>query len=475
MTTNKKAQQKELTLSEKRERFFHIVDEKNENFKYKINALPMIQNATHDCEREQMVSYFQMAPLIQQTQGVKISEADYILYGHPIARVEDFTDDALKDMKRLDKQRKKGSELIIMGKATNIKPYIEGKYDNVTFVDSHYAEYLGKRFGFDFKEEYFVYDDEREQLNIWPVDGCLNKCAFCRRTFMNIPFESQPLDFIKEKLDWYKENHPEQMKTIVLRAENLTEYGIDIYGKQMLHKLIDLIDSYDEIENINILIGMCIGEITPEILDSLCKTKKLDFIGLNIEAGSDRLLKLIGKKHDKEKARYVYKTLYGAHPKLYTTCTVMIGLPTEELEDIFELGNLINELSPKSVLCNYYGHSPKNPLEKYPQLDDKVKEYHLKFLMKILKENNRRYLLKFSYEAPFKKNKRIDARIKRELDEIQKGSLPRILNRNIMYYCNDRITVNRRYYEDEINLDELVKRYKEKVKLMKDSKYSHKL
>ncbi len=475
MTINENTVQKELTLSEKKERFFNIVDKKDENFKYKINALPMIGNAMEDCEREQMVSYFQMAPLIQQTQGVKVGEADYILYGHPIARVEDFTDDALKDMERLDKQRKKGSELIIMGKATNIKPYIEGKYDNVTFVDSHYAEYLGKRFGFNFKEEYFVYDDEQKHLNIWPVDGCLNKCAFCRRTFMNIPFESQSLDFIKEKLDWYKENHPEQMKNIVLRAENLTEYGLDIYGKQTLHKLIDLIDSYDEVYDINILIGMCIGEITEEILTSLCKTKKLKRIGLNIEAGSDRLLKLIGKKHDKEKAKHVYKTLYEAHPKLYITCTVMIGLPTEELEDILQLGNLINELAPSSVLCNYYGHSPKNPLEKYHQLDDKVKEYHLKFLMKILKESNREYLLRFSYEAPFRKNKRCDARRKKELEELQKKSLPRILNENITYYCNNGITVNF-YSDDDYNdIENLKKGYKEKVKKIKDSKYSHKL
>ena len=40
---------------------------------------------------------------------------------------------------------------------------------------------------------------------------------------------------------------------------------------------------------------------------------------------------------------------------LFITSTIMIGLPTEGLEDILELGNLINEVEPNYVLSNYYG------------------------------------------------------------------------------------------------------------------------
>ena len=58
---------------------------------------------------------------------------------------------------------------------------------------------------------------------------------------MNIPFESLSLETIKAELDFIKETNPELMKWVDLRAENLTEYGIDIYGEQRLHELIDLI------------------------------------------------------------------------------------------------------------------------------------------------------------------------------------------------------------------------------------------
>ena len=54
---------------------------------------------------------------------------------------------------------------------------------------------------------------------------------------------------------------------------------------------------------------MCISEINSEILDALCKSKKINMIYLNIETGSDRLLKLINKGHDKKKCLEVFKRL----------------------------------------------------------------------------------------------------------------------------------------------------------------------
>lgn len=463
-----------MEMSEKIDLYYCKIGEKNPNFKYKINAMPMLLNALEDCEREQMVSYYQMAPLVRQTEGIYLKDADYILLGHPVARVEDFTDNLLRDLELINNSRKKGAEIIVMGKATNVKPLVEGKYDNITYVDSHFAEYLAKRFGFDFKEEYVLYDDRTGFLNIWPVDGCLNKCGFCRRSYMNIPFESQPLDFLKERLDWFKKNKPEQMKHVRVRAENLTEYGLDIYGKQCFEEIIRLVDSYDEVEKIDYPIGMNIGEITPEILEALCNSKKTNLIGLNIEAGSDRLLKLINKKHDTEKIKYVYKELIKANPSIYITSTFMIGLPTEELEDILQLGLLIDEIMPDSLLCNYYGYSPKHPLAKYPQLDQKVKEYHLNFLIKLLKDNkDRNYMLKFSYEAPFRKNKRIDERIKKEIIEDQKASLPRIINRRHLLFV-DGVTIN--YTNGDELTDEFINsEYRKKVKKIKESQYSKKL
>lgn len=358
---------------------------------FRINTLPFQVNFPTDCYREELVSYIPMLPLIQQKQ-VLLEEADYIIYTHGYARCDDMIEKVLGQLRYLACERKSGAEIIVVGKSANAKYLLNGEIDNITFVGDHYAEYLGKRFGFpEMKERYVVYDDYADQLNVWPVDGCNNKCAFCRRSYMYIRFESQTYTSIKRELDWYQENAPEKMRHVSLRAENLTEYGIDLYGKPMLHRIIALINSYEAVKMITIDIGMCIGEITPEILDALCKADKLVSIGLNPEVGSDRLLKFIGKKHTCKQAIEICNTLRKAHPKLIIESTVMVGIPTETIEDMYLLAELLHQMWPDYIHLNYYIHSKRDALEKYPQMSESLREYYLQILLKQLEKPKEEY------------------------------------------------------------------------------------
>lgn len=439
-----KVSQKEQKVKELFWDFVNLDYSKCKEFEYKINAFPLMFNIFQDCEREQLVSFFQMIPIFERS--VPIEEADYILYANPYARVEDFTDSVLEELEEIDEVRKKDSEIIICGKATNIRDILKDKYQSITYVDSHYAEYLGQRFNLPMKEKYVVYDDRDCTLNIWPVDGCLNKCGFCRRTYMNIPFETQPIDKIKDELDWYKENHPEKMKVLRLRAENLTECGYDLGDNHTLDKYIDLVDSYDEVKEIKITIGMCIGEINDKILSSLCRTKKITFIALNIEAGSDRLLKVIGKNHTCDDIRRIVKTLYAYHPNLYISTTAMIGLPTETIEDILALGDLILECGFGYFHCNYYEYSPKHPIARYEQLNDQIRELHLRYLIRYIKKNfdekyKAKYVLKMRHESIKDKGKRSVMRELEELKERQKYRKARQLMVTNEYFVGDDISI----------------------------------
>lgn len=380
--------------------------------KYKINAYFIHSNNLQECYREQMVSYFPMLPLLEEQ--VRIEEADYILYCHAYARCEDMSHVVLKELKYLDSIRKPGAEIIVVGKAANAERLLNGSIKNITFWMSHFTEKLGKKFGLDIKEQYFVWDDEKKWLAIWPVDGCLRKCHFCRRSYMYIPFESLSLETIRQNLDFIRDTEPEKLKTICLRAENLTEYGIDIYGKPYLDKLIDLINSYEEVENITIQIGMCISEITPEILDALCRCNKLHSLYLNLEAGSNRLLRTIGKPHTVEDAIYIYKRLRESHPDIWIGSLVMIGLPTEEMTDIFALAELIYITQPDFVKCNYYSWAPGQPIANLPQISKPLREYHLKILLKQLRYARRDLLV--CHEMIFKnKNSRKAIKMLEEL------------------------------------------------------------
>lgn len=384
---------------------------KIEDFPYKINAGFLRHNVYEECYRELLVSYLPMLPLLDNAR-CSIKDADYILYMHCFARIRDMAPIVLKQLIYLSKVRKKGAKLVVVGKACNIKEHLDKlQIADVIYFDSHYTEKLGELFNLPIKEEYFVYDERFKRLNIWPVDGCLNNCKFCRRCYMNIPFESLSLEQIKEKLDYYKEYHPELLEKVSLRAENLTQYGLDIYGCQKLAELIDLISSYNEVKKIEFPIGMCIGEITDEILNSLCQSGKINLIALNIETGSNRLLALIGKNHTNERAIYIYQTLRAFYPDIKIKSTIMLGLPTEGIMDIYELADLIEKAAPDELLINYYGNNERLPLSKLPQLSPSLREYHLKILLQQFKELNLSKNLFIAYPSILDARKRMDRRI----------------------------------------------------------------
>lgn len=404
-----------------------------EDVKYKINSDYIHFNCINaaECYREMMVSFLPMLPLINNT--VDMSEADYILYAHPFARSEDMSPSVIAQLHYIDKNRKEGAEIIVVGKAANVEPLLNGSISNITFYESHFTEALGKRFEMDIKDEYMVYDTYSNRLCMWPVNGCLRKCKFCRRTYMNIPFESVSLETIKRDLDLIKATAPDLLTLVNLRAENLTEYGLDIYGKPALPELIKLLDSYDEIRAISIVIGVATCETTKEILESFCNCKKFVRINLNPEVGSNRLLDIAGKDVTRERNLYIFKELRKAHPDLLIDSTIMIGFPTETLEDIYELADFIGQTEPDFILCNFVEIAPKSLLADLPPLSDNLKQYHLELLISLLKKQKRSRDLEIKYSVIPDTSKRSGHRFKQLADRRMKEYSLLALYRRILH------------------------------------------
>ena len=394
-----------------------------------INASFLFKNISEECYREVMVSYIHMLPLLKNT--VSFKEADYILYMHPYARCEDLGKLVLDEIRWIDKNRKKGAEIIVLGKATNVKDDLEeNEIENITYVPCHFCEYLGKRFNMDIKEQYVVYDDQLKQLSIWPVDGCKNKCNFCRRSYMDIPFESQSLEFLKEKLDWFKKNEPEKMKKISLRAENLTQYGLDIYDhKPCLEKVLKLLISYDEVEEIYAPIGLCIGEMTDEVVNTICSSKKFKGLALNLEAASDRLNQLCGKKHTMEQARNMFYKIRQANPEILLYSTIMLGIPTETVGEVESFADFINELGLDYLHCNFYQHNERDGFKNEKKFSERGKFYHLKLFMDRLKKLDISKWYGYRYLHP-------TMEIRCRSTEIQKDTRKNILKREKLKKMN---------------------------------------
>lgn len=148
---------------------------------------------------------------------------------------------------------------------------------------------------------------------------------------------------------------------------------------------------------------------------------------LYFETGSDRLLKLIGKKHTCEMAKRFVNFMRAYHPNMEISVAIMVGLPTEEISDIISLGDLLMECDIDLVHCNYYGHVDKHPLSVYPQLSNQVKKLHLKYLIEYIKKHyNNENVLTMCHEAFYDPSKRSAVRRLEKIAEEQKETKGRL-------------------------------------------------
>ncbi len=365
----------------------HYCDPKT--VKLKINAEYVNYNIAFECYRERMVNFMYLLPLMKKQ--VALEEADYILYMHSYARVDDMGWVAKKDLLEIDARRKPGAEIVVIGKACNVRDILDCEIKNITYFEDNFIKKVGRKFGQKkICGAFAAFDDDTGKLSIWPVDGCKNKCAFCRRTYMHIPFHSVSIERIQRLLDWTQKNYPEWLKIISLRAENITEYGLDLYGERCFYKVLELMNNYPEIEVIECPIGICIGELSEKDIEALCKLKAdISMLGINLEVGTDRLLELIKKPHTVAQAVKSIEQVRSAHPELHHHSTVMVGIPTETLKDIDTLADLLVDLEVDNVMINKCGISKRCPLAAYPQLSPSLVEYHQTRLVQLLKQAGR--------------------------------------------------------------------------------------
>lgn len=166
--------------------------------------------------------------------------------------------------------------------------------------------------------------------------GCANRCGFCIASYINLPFRFLPYDDIIKTID------------LGLKHTNkLALLGAQLSAHPQFEQICDYI--YEKIQNgakIEMSVSsLRVDSITPNILKTLiaCGQKNLT---LAIEAGSERLRKVINKNLTKEQifnATEIAKMAGLRGFKFYG----MLGIPTETYDDINELINLAKELKQR--------------------------------------------------------------------------------------------------------------------------------
>ena len=216
------------------------------------------------------------------------------------------------------------------------------------------------------------------------AEGCNNFCTYCIIPKIRGKFRSRLEKNILDEVNMLVNNG---VKEIILIAQDLTDYGVDIYGKRMLHDLISKISKIDGVEWIRLL--YCYPEeITDELIEEIARNEKVvKYLDLPIQHISSDVLKKMGRRTNKDAIISKIDTLRSKVPGIALRTSLIVGFPGETEENFEELENFLKDYKLENFGLFAYSQEEDTPAAKMDcQIDEEVKIQRQKKLMAIQRE-----------------------------------------------------------------------------------------
>lgn len=213
------------------------------------------------------------------------------------------------------------------------------------------------------------------------AEGCNNFCTYCIIPKIRGKFRSRSE---KNILDEVKSLTSQGVKEIILIAQDLTNYGVDLYEKKQLHILINKVSNVEGVEWVRLL--YCYPEeITDELIDEIASNPKVvKYLDLPIQHISSKILKLMARKTNKENIIEKIKKLRERIPAITLRTSLIVGFPNETEEDFNELKDFLEEYKLENVGMFSYSREEGTPASIMDnQVEEEIKEQRKQKLMLI--------------------------------------------------------------------------------------------
>ena len=213
------------------------------------------------------------------------------------------------------------------------------------------------------------------------AEGCNNFCTYCIIPKIRGKFRSRSKESILAEATSLVN---QGVKEIILIAQDLTNYGEDLYGKNELHVLINEISNIKGLEWIRLL--YCYPEeITDELIEVIANNPKvMKYLDLPIQHISNNILKMMARKTNKETIIGKINLLREKVPGITLRTSLIVGFPGETEEDFNELCRFLKNYKLDNVGVFTYSQEEGTAAAKLPnQVDEDVKIKRKEKLMSI--------------------------------------------------------------------------------------------
>ena len=380
------------------------------------------------------------------TLGCKVNtyESEYVISllkkaGYEICDFDSFCDiyiintctvtntSDIKSKKIIRQARKRNSDACLVAMGCFIQANLNLKLDDVDIVvgnkdKSKIVELLDEYFvkkspiidtykDFDekFEDMYISNLNSRTRAFVKIQDGCENFCSYCIIPFVRGRCRSKDFNKVIEEVNALVNNG---YKEIVLTGIHTGNYGVDINKKfsDVLKELVK-IKNLDRIR----ISSIEITELDDEVLDIIKNNKKIvNHLHIPLQAGSDKVLKLMNRKYDLEYFIHKINYIRSIKKDISITTDIIVGHPGETDEDFYNSLDTIKRINFSKIHVFPYSKRDGTKAAEMEQVEDLSKKERVKELLKLSKELELNYMKKF-------KNKELDVLIETSKDGYSYG------------------------------------------------------
>ena len=200
------------------------------------------------------------------------------------------------------------------------------------------------------------------------AEGCDRPCSFCAIPLMRGKHKSTPIeDLVKQA----KHLANEGVKELILIAQDLTYYGIDIYKKRRLAALLKELVKVDGIEWIRLHYAFPTG-FPEDILEVMSKEEKIcNYLDIPLQHIADPILKSMRRGTTEAKTTALLKKLREEVPNIILRTSLIVGYPGETEEDFEILKKWVKKMRFERLGCFTYSHEENTHAH---QLNDDVSD-----------------------------------------------------------------------------------------------------
>jgi len=276
--------------------------------------------------------------------------------------------------------------------------YKSDLYNEIPDVDQYFGTTdmpnLLKELGADYKHELVgerIATTPKNYAYLKISEGCDRTCSFCAIPLMRGKHRSRSIDEIlleAEKLS------NKGVKELILIAQDLTFYGLDIYKKRNLSDLLRALTKVEGIEWIRLHYAFPSG-FPIDILDVIREENKIcNYIDIPLQHISDNILKSMRRGSNKEKINALISKIRTKVPGIAIRTTLIVGYPGETDSDFNLLKDWIKEIKFDRLGCFTYSH--EEDTHAYSLIDDVPEE---------IKRNRANEIMKIQSEISWELNK----------------------------------------------------------------------